>query len=138
MTDLKNIKYPIVLFDGVCNLCTGVVKFAIKRDKENVLHFASLQSEPAKLLMRKYGIDESQLKTFIFIENDKVYTRSTAGLKLVKTFGGLWPLLYAFIIVPKPVRDGVYNFISKNRYRWFGKEESCMIPSPEIRARFLG
>lgn len=135
---MSTTNHPIVLFDGVCNLCNGVVKFAIKRDKKEILHFASLQSEPAKVLMRKYAIDEHQLKTFIFIEKDQVYTRSTAGLKLIRHFGGLWVLLYAFIIVPKPIRDLVYNFISKNRYRWFGKEESCMIPSPEVRARFLG
>jgi len=131
-------KHPIVLFDGVCNLCNGVVKFAIKRDKKEILHFASLQSDPAKVLMRKHNLDENQLKTFIFIENDKAYTRSTAGLKLVSHFGALWPLLYVFIIVPKPIRDMVYDFISRNRYRWFGKEESCMIPSPEVQARFLG
>lgn len=138
MTTSKNIDYPIVLFDGVCNLCTGVVKFAIKRDKKGVLHFASLQSEMAKELMRKHGLDENQLKTFVFIENGKAYTRSTAGLKLFRSFGGLWALLYVFIIVPKPIRNAVYDFVSRNRYRWFGKEESCMIPSPEIRARFLG
>ncbi|MFT5166128.1 MAG: putative DCC family thiol-disulfide oxidoreductase YuxK [Saprospiraceae bacterium] len=129
---------PIVLFDGVCNLCNGAVKFAIKRDKKAVLHFASLQSDLAGELMRKHNIEEHQLKTFIFIEKDKAYTRSTAGLKLVKSFGGVWSLLYAFIIIPKPIRDAVYNLISNNRYRWFGKQESCMIPTPEIRARFLG
>ena len=134
----KHPSSPIVLFDGVCNLCTGVVKFAIQRDKKGVLHFASLQSEVAKELMRQYHIDESQLNTFIFIENDKAYQRSTAGLKLVRHFRGLWPLLYAFTIVPRPIRDAVYKLISNNRYRWFGKEESCMIPTPEIRARFLG
>ena len=128
---------PIVLFDGVCNLCEGVVKFAVKRDKKGVLRFAPLQSEAGKNLMRAHGIDEEQLKTFIFIENDKAYFRSTAGLKLAKYLGALWPMLYVFIIVPRPIRDAVYNFISRNRYRWFGQQESCMIPSPEIRARFL-
>lgn len=138
MTEVKDQNFPIVLFDGVCNLCNGVVKFAIKRDKKEILHFASLQSDIAKSLMRQYDLDENQLKTFVFIEKDKAYTRSTAGLKLIRSFRGLWPLLYVFIIVPKFIRDAVYNFISNNRYRWFGKEESCMIPGPEIRARFLG
>jgi len=138
MANLKDQHFPIVLFDGVCNLCNGVIKFTIKRDKKELLHFASLQSSPAKELMRQFELDENQLKTFVYIEDNKAYTRSTAGLKLVRNFGGLWPLLYGFIIIPKPIRDIVYNFISNNRYRWFGKEESCMIPSPEIKARFLG
>ena len=138
MSDSIKQDFPIVLFDGVCNLCNGAVKFAIKRDKKGVMRFASLQSELAGDLMRKYNIDENQLKTFIFIENDKAYTRSTAALKLAKNLGGLWPLFYIFIIIPKPIRDAVYAFISNNRYRWFGKQESCMIPTPEIRARFLG
>lgn len=128
---------PIVLFDGVCNLCEGVVKFSVKRDKKGVLRFAALQSDAGKALMRQYDIDDKQLKTFIFIENDKAYFRSTAGLKLAKHLGALWPLLYVFIIIPRPLRDAVYDYISRNRYRWFGKQESCMIPSPEIRARFL-
>jgi len=129
--------HPILLFDGVCNLCNGVIKFAIKRDRNAHLHFASLQSEPAKVLMRQHGLDENQLKTFILIENGKAHTRSTAALRLARHFTGLWPMLYIFIIIPKPIRDAVYNFISKNRYRWFGKEESCMIPTPDISARFL-
>ena len=129
---------PIILFDGVCNLCTGVVKFAIKRDKKGGLQFASLQSDIAKELMRQHDIDETQLKTFIFIENEKAYLRSTAALKMVRHFKGLWPILYVLIVVPKFIRDAVYKYISNNRYRWFGKEESCMIPTPEIRARFLG
>jgi predicted DCC family thiol-disulfide oxidoreductase YuxK len=138
MSDSTKQDYPIVLFDGVCNLCNGAVKFAIKRDKKGVMRFASLQSELAGNLMRKHNIDENQLKTFIFIENDRAYTRSTAALKLAKNLDGLWPLFYAFIIIPKPIRDAVYTIISNNRYRWFGKQDSCMIPTPEIRARFLG
>ena len=137
MDTLENTKDPIILFDGVCNLCYGVVKFAINRDKRNRLRFASLQSDAAKELMRATGIDENQLKTFVFIDDKKAYTKSTAGLKLAQNLDGLWPMLYAFIIVPRAIRDFVYNYISKNRYRWFGKEESCMIPTPEIQARFL-
>lgn len=129
---------PIVMFDGVCNLCNGLVKFAIKRDKRGILRFASLQSEPAKEIMRVHGLDENQLKTFVFVENGKAYTRSTAGLKLLRSFGGLWSLAYALIVIPRPIRDIIYNFISKNRYRWFGKQEVCMIPGPEVKARFLG
>lgn len=137
MSQKARINHPVVLFDGVCNLCNGVVKFAIKRDKKEQLHFASLQSDVAKDLMRQHGLDENQLKTFILIENGQAYTRSSAGLRLARYFNGLWPLCYAFMIIPTPIRDAVYNLISNNRYRWFGKEESCMIPSPDIRARFL-
>jgi len=129
---------PIVLFDGVCNLCNGTVKFALKQDKKAILRFASLQSEAGKVIMRKYGMDENQLNTFVFVQDDKLFTRSTAALKMFRSFGGLWVLLYVLIIIPKPIRDAVYNFIASNRYRWFGKEEACMIPSPEVRARFLG
>ena len=135
--DKADFSYPVVLFDGVCNLCNGVVKFVIKRDTKENLRFASLQSETGKSLMRKYGLDENQLNTFVFIENEKAYTRSTAALKLARNLGGLWPLLYVFIIIPAFIRDFAYNFVSSNRYRWFGKEEACMIPTPEIRARFL-
>lgn len=130
--------YPVVLFDGVCNLCNGIVKFSLQRDRNGILRFASLQSDAGKALLREHGIDESQMDTFVFVENGKAFTRSTAGLKLFRSFGIPWSLLYALIIVPRPLRDAVYNWIARNRYRWFGKEESCMIPSPEVRARFLG
>lgn len=130
-------EHPVVLFDGVCNLCNGVVKFVIVRDSKEKLRFASLQSETGKELMRRHDIDENQLSTFVFIENEKAYTKSTAGLKLTRNLGGLWPLLYALIIIPAFIRDVAYNFVSSNRYRWFGKQEACMIPTPEIRARFL-
>lgn len=133
----KKYPYPIVLFDGVCNLCNGAVNFAIKRDKKGLLHFASLQSDKGEALMQEHGLDPKQLDTFVFIDNGKAYTKSTAGLKLFKVFGGGWALLYGFMIVPKAIRDAVYNLISNNRYRWFGKRDSCMIPTPELRARFL-
>ena len=129
--------HPIVLFDGVCNLCNGIVKFVIKRDEKGKLRFASLQSDTGKELMRKHGLDENQLDTFVFVEHGKAHIKSTAGLKLAKNLNGLWPMLYVFIIIPKFLRDAVYSFIAGNRYRWFGKQEACMIPTPEIRARFL-
>ncbi len=130
--------YPVVLFDGVCNLCNGIVKFSLKRDRRGVLRFASLQSDAGKEILREHGIDENQMDTFVFVENGQAFTRSTAGLKLFRSFGFPWALLYVFIIIPSPVRNAIYNFIARNRYRWFGKEDSCMLPSPEVRARFLG
>jgi predicted DCC family thiol-disulfide oxidoreductase YuxK len=135
---MKETSYPVVLFDGVCNLCNGIVKFSLRRDRKGILRFASLQSEAAKDLLRSHDIDENQMDTFVFVESGKAYTRSTAGLKLFKSFGFPWSILYVLIIIPRSIRDALYNFIAQNRYRWFGKEESCMIPSPEVRARFLG
>ena len=135
---MEDHSYPVVLFDGVCNLCNGIVKFSLRRDRKGKLRFASLQSEAAKDLLRTHQIDENQMDTFVFVENGQAYTRSTAGLKLFRSFGFPWSLLYALIVIPRPLRDSVYNFIARNRYRWFGKQDSCMLPSPDVRARFLG
>ena len=128
---------PIVLFDGVCNLCNGAVKFIIKHDKKNAIQFAALQSETGRKLLAKYNFPVDELNSFILIEGNKAYDRSTGALKVVKKFNRLWPLLYGFIIVPKFFRDGIYNWIGKNRYKWFGKKDACMIPTPQLRARFL-
>jgi predicted DCC family thiol-disulfide oxidoreductase YuxK len=128
---------PIVLFDGVCNLCSSAVQFVIRHDKKNSFLFASLQSEMGQQLLSQYNFPLDELNSFILIENNKAYTRSTGALRVVKKLKGLWPLLYGFIIVPGFIRDAVYNWIGKNRYKWFGKKEECMIPTPELKARFL-
>jgi len=127
----------IILFDGVCNLCNAAVQFVIKRDRKNQFLFASLQSETGKLLLKQFNLDKNEMNSIILIENEKAYQRSTAALKVAKKLDGLWFLLYAFIIVPKFIRDGVYNLISKNRYSWFGRKDECMIPTPELKAKFL-
>lgn len=128
---------PIVLFDGVCNLCNTAVQFIIKHDKKKQFYFAALQSETGQKLLTKYNFPVNELNSFILIENNKAYDRSTGALKVVKKFKGLWPLAYGLIIVPKFLRDGVYNWVGRNRYKWFGKKEECMIPTPELKARFL-
>jgi predicted DCC family thiol-disulfide oxidoreductase YuxK len=128
---------PIILFDGVCNFCNSAVNFVIKRDKTSVLKFATLQSDVAQKLLLTHKLPANDLSSFIFMEYDKVYTRSTAALRVCRYLNGLWPAMYGFIIVPKFIRDGIYNWISKNRYHWFGKKQECMIPTPEIRAKFL-
>lgn len=128
---------PIILFDGVCNFCNSAVNFVIKRDKNSALKFATLQSNIAQQMLANQNIPTNDLSSFVFIENEKIYTRSTAALRVCKYLTGLWPLLYGFIIVPKFLRDGVYNWVAKNRYRWFGKTKECMIPTPEIKAKFL-
>lgn len=126
----------IVLFDGVCNFCNSSVQFIIKHDTSNSLKFASLQSSIGQELLNKYAIPKD-VDSVIFIENNQAYTKSSAALKIANYFGGFWKLLQIFMIVPTFIRDFFYDIIAKNRYRWFGKKDSCMLPSPEIRNRFL-
>jgi len=128
---------PIILFDGVCNFCNSSVNFVIDRDKKSVIKFAALQSDAGQQLLQQFNLSTSKFNSFIFIEAGKVYTASTAALKVSKYLAALWPLLYGFIIVPKFIRDGIYKWIAKNRYKWFGKKDQCMIPGPEVRSRFL-
>jgi predicted DCC family thiol-disulfide oxidoreductase YuxK len=128
---------PIILFDGVCNFCNSAVNFVIKRNAKANIFFAPMQSEAGQKLLQEYNLPVNDMQSFIFIENGTVYNRSTAALKVCSHLRGLWPLCFGFIIVPKFIRDGIYNWIAKNRYKWFGKKESCMIPTPEVKARFL-
>ena len=129
--------HPIVLVDGVCHFCQGLTKWIIKRDPEGKYHFASLQSDVAKELLAKENLSTDSMDTFVLIENGKYYTRSTAALRLAKGLKFPYPLLYVFIIIPKFIRNAVYNWVARNRYRWFGKDEACMLPTPEIKDRFL-
>lgn len=128
---------PIILFDGVCNFCNSAVNFAIKRDKKGVIRFTPLQSTMGQQLLKEYNLPTEEMKSFVFIDNGTAYTRSTAAIKVCGYLRGLWPLTKAFLIVPKFIRDGMYDWIAKNRYKWFGKRESCMIPTPELREKFL-
>ena len=128
---------PIILFDGVCNFCNAAVNFTIKRDKQNKIRFAALQSDAGRQLVQQYGLPADDMRSFLFIENEKVYNRSTAALKVCRYLTGLWPLCYGLMIVPALIRNGVYDWIAKNRYKWFGERQECMIPTPEVRARFL-
>lgn len=128
----------IVLFDGVCNFCNGSVNFIIERDRENYFKFAPLQSETGQKLLDKYGINKTETDSVILIEDEKVFTYSTAALKVAQRLNGAWSWLYAFIIIPKPIRDFLYKLFAKYRYKLFGKQDACMMPTPEIRERFLG
>jgi predicted DCC family thiol-disulfide oxidoreductase YuxK len=130
-------QHSIILFDGVCNLCNGAVQFVIKRDNKNRFLFASLQSQEGIEILKEYNLPSHKMNSFFLVDNGKVYERSTAALKVLNKLKGLWPLFYTFIIVPKFVRDGVYNWIAKNRYQWFGRKDECMIPTPELKAKFL-
>jgi predicted DCC family thiol-disulfide oxidoreductase YuxK len=127
----------IILFDGVCNFCDGAVNFLIERDAKNYFKFAPLQSENGQKLAAEHNIDLEKIDSVILIEGGEVYTHSTAALKIAKNLGGIWSLAYAFIIVPKFIRDYFYKLFAANRYRLFGKKDACMLPSPEVRAKFL-
>ena len=131
------LEEPIILFDGVCNLCNSAVNFVIKRDKKSVFKFATLQSDLARKILSDNSLLFTDLNSFVLVENGVIYTRSTAALRVCRYLKGLWPLMFGFIIVPRFIRDLIYNWISKNRYRWFGKKESCMIPTPDVLTRFL-
>lgn len=128
---------PLILFDGVCNLCAWAVRFIIERDPRDIFRFVSLQSDMGKRLLAQHGIDPARTDSFVLIENGTAFTESTAALRVAKRLHRAWPLFYAGIILPRFVRDPVYRFIARNRYRWFGKQDSCMMPTPELRARFL-
>ena len=129
--------FSIILFDGVCNLCNSSVNFIIDHDKKNVFRFASLQSDAGQTLLKKFNLNVKEFNSIILVENDKFYERSSAVMKIVKKFPGLWKFLYLFIIIPAPVRDFVYDIIADNRYKWFGKKDSCRVPTPELKEKFL-
>lgn len=131
-------EHPLILFDGICNFCNSAVNFVIKKDKEAVIHFTPLQSPKGRLYLKQYNYPVNNLNSFVFIEDNKVYTKSTAALKVCRHLKGGWPLCYGFIIVPKFIRDGIYSWVAKNRYKWFGVRQECMMPTPEVRSRFVG
>ena len=127
----------IVLFDGVCNFCNASVNFIIEHDMAGYFKFAPLQSKIGEEVVAKHGIDTADTDSVIVIENDRAYTHSSAALRIAKRLDGIWSWAYAFILMPKPIRDFAYKLFAKHRYRMFGKQDACMMPTPEIRARFL-
>ncbi len=128
---------PIVLFDGVCNLCNSSVQFLIRNDKKKQLRFASLQSDFGQEVLRKFNLPQTDFNSFVLLEGEKVYLRSSAALRIAYYLGGFWTIFQIFWIIPPFIRNAIYNFIAKNRYKWFGKKTECMMPSPELRERFL-
>lgn len=160
----ENREHGLIFFDGICNLCNHTVQFIINRDQQDYFRFAALQSDVAKdqLTLLNDGkqkiaahesnqqvlkpqanqekdvvSDQHELNTIVLLEGGKAYYRSTAALRITKRLGGLWPMLYGLIIIPPFIRDFFYQLISKNRYRIWGRQESCMIPSPELKSKFL-
>jgi predicted DCC family thiol-disulfide oxidoreductase YuxK len=134
---IQDIEQPVILFDGVCNLCSRAVQFIIKRDRKNVFRFSSLQSNFGQAVLKKFSLPTNTFNSFILFKKGKIYTRSTGALMVAKQLQGGWPLLYFFIIVPAFIRDSVYNYIANNRYKWFGKKEECWIPSPALKSKFI-
>ena len=135
---MANDASPILFFDGECNLCNGVVQFILKRDKKKIFLFSPLQSVRGEEAMNKTGIYAGEKSgSFILFYKGKYYTRSSAALLMFRLLGGSWVLLYAGIVFPLFLRDGVYNLVARNRYKWFGKRDSCMVPTPDVMARFL-
>lgn len=126
-----------ILFDGVCNFCNGSVNFIIDRDPQAYFKFAPLQSEVGEKLLKENGIDKIETDSVVLIEDGKVYTRTTAALRIAKRLSGYWSYFYGFIVVPSFFRDIFYRLFAKYRYKMFGKTDACMLPSPEVRARFL-
>jgi predicted DCC family thiol-disulfide oxidoreductase YuxK len=128
---------PIILFDGVCNLCSGIVMFTIKRDRQGIFKFTPLQSDVGQSLLKQFNLPMDSYQSFILVEGDRYYQKSTAALRVVRRMNGLCSILYVFIVLPRPIRDLIYDLIVKNRYKWFGKKEKCLIPAPGIKSRFL-
>jgi predicted DCC family thiol-disulfide oxidoreductase YuxK len=127
----------IVLIDGVCHLCQGLVRFIIPRDPKARFLFAPLQSETAGRMLSAGGLGSDQLNTVVLVENGTCYTESAAVLRIARGLRFPWPAAYIFILVPRPLRDALYRLVARNRYRWFGRDEQCLLPTPEIRKRFL-
>ena len=131
----KNTK--VILFDGVCNLCNNSVKFIIKNDKRNIFKFAPLQGKYGIKIQNSYNINTTQINSIILVDGEKTFTKSSAALRIAKDLRAPFFMLYVFIIIPVFIRNFVYDLIAKNRYKWFGKMESCMIPSNELKSKFF-
>lgn len=127
----------VVLFDGVCNLCNASVQTLIKLDKKGVLKFASLQSDFGQKVLVDNNLDQQNFNTFLYYKNQKLYSRSTAAIYVFSELGIVFQGVKIFLLVPKFIRDGIYNYVSKNRYKWFGRKESCWLPTPELKERFI-
>jgi predicted DCC family thiol-disulfide oxidoreductase YuxK len=134
---MDNSNSDILLFDGICNLCNRMVRFIIKRDSNGKFKFASLQSEVGRQWLMRFDISGNELESFILIQGDKYYIKSTAALRMLRELGGIWKIVYIFIWFPRPLRDIFYDVVAKSRYKIFGKRDACMVPTPDLQARFL-
>ena len=139
---MSSVEPPLILFDGVCNLCNGAVLFVIDRDPRARFRFAALQEAEARRRLAAFGPDAARLgeslSSMLLLEDGRLYARSTAALRIARRLAWPWPLLAVLLVVPTVLRDAVYGVVARNRYRWFGREEACRLPTPALRARFLG
>lgn len=133
---MNDLNKNIVLFDGVCNLCNGLVRFIIKRDAVGKFKFASLQSATGQQYLKRFGL-KNEFQSLVFIQGDQFYIKSTGALKILREVGGIWQIFGALLLIPRPIRDFFYDQIAKSRYKVFGKRDACMIPTPELKGRFL-
>lgn len=136
MNDILKNK-TILLFDGYCNLCHSSVQFVLKHEKKPEIYFTSLQSKIGIEILNYYSIDPAQTDSLVLIEKNKAYVKSTAALRLAKHLKGIFPIAFSLIIVPAFIRNTVYDFIAKNRYKWYGKKDSCLIQDQNLATRFL-
>lgn len=134
---MKNTQHPMVLFDGVCNLCVGSVQFLIRSDKNKKLRYSSLQSEFGRAVLNGHGLSDKHYDTFILLEDDKTYQFSTAAIRTFQLLGGAYKLVGIFWIVPEFIRDAIYKWVANNRYQWFGKKAECWLPSKELDSLFI-
>lgn len=130
-------KPSIIFFDGVCNLCNASIDFIMKRDKNNRFLVGALQDEHSRKVLGQYEVNENYLDSLVLLQDGQIYYKSTAALKTAKSLSGLWPIFYPLIYLPKGFRDAIYEWIASNRYDWFGKKNTCRLPSAEERAKFL-
>lgn len=128
---------PILFFDGVCNLCSSSVQFVLKHNKKGNIQFASLQSQFAKQRLKSFNLPKDYLQSLVLIESEEIYIKSDAALRISKHLSGIWSIGSVFLIIPKFIRDAAYDLIAKHRYKWFGKAETCWIPKPEWKERFM-
>jgi predicted DCC family thiol-disulfide oxidoreductase YuxK len=136
--DVTQFPENLVLFDGVCNLCTASVQFIIRHDRAAIFYFAPLQSEIGREICQSQGLDPVDVQTFVLISRGRMLVRSDAAIEAISRFGGAWKFVTIFRLIPRVVRDWIYSTIARNRYRWFGRTDACMIPTPDVKVRFLG
>lgn len=130
-------KFFVVLFDGVCNLCNNAVDFIIKRDYNGKFKVGALQDDVTKKILEDYQINKDYLDSLVFIHKESVFYKSRAALEIARNLPGVWPLMYVFIIIPSIIRDPIYDWIARNRYKWYGKKETCRLPTDKEKKRFI-
>lgn len=128
---------PLIVFDGACVLCSGFVRFVLRHDTAGQFHFLAAQSDLATAIYRHYGLSTDVWETNLLLAEGRLYTRSAAGIAITARFGGFWSVMRVLLLIPRPIRDWVYDRIARNRYRWFGRQDLCMIPEPMLADRFL-